>query len=112
MTVVHVGTVKGDHGLHLSFDSLSCSFYAETLQIETISNEPVYPNKVLAYRQAFLSLVNYKSRVVNKRPYQSRVQVEICVQLDFVCQYNTQVQITPSGCKPMFTHRPKSPHAY
>ena len=37
---------------------------------------------------------------------QSRVQVDICVQLDFVCQYNIQVRITPSGCKPMFTHRP------
>ena len=37
---------------------------------------------------------------------QSRVQVEICVQLDFVCQHNIQVRITPSGCKPMFTYRP------
>ena len=38
--------------------------------------------------------------------YKSRVQVDICVQLDFVCQYNIQVRITPSGCKPMFTQRP------
>ena len=37
---------------------------------------------------------------------QSRVQVDICVQLDFVCQHNIQMRITPSGCKPMFTHRP------
>ena len=26
---------------------------------------------------------------------QSRVQVEICVQLDFVCQYNIPLRITP-----------------